>query len=154
MTEVDEIIERVGSEEDRIVQILQAIQEKHRYLPAEALRRVTEITKITPARLYGVATFYSQFRLTPVGRYTIRVCHGTACYVRGAKLITEAIRKDLRIQEGSDTDPRRIFTVEEVACIGCCSLAPCMMIEDVTYGHLGPQNVAGAMKHFLKEHGD
>lgn len=149
--EVDEIVRRVGTSSGSVMRILQAIQGRYRYLPREALRRVCETTEITPAQITGVSTFYSQFRHTPVGKHMIRVCCGTACYVRGAELITDAIRRCLNIEEDSDTDPDRLFTVEKVACLGCCSLAPCMMIGEITYGHLTPQNVQKAVESFLKE---
>lgn len=152
LEDIDAIVDRYGTDESQVVHILQAIQRRYRYLPREALRRVCAISRITPAQIAGVSTFYNQFRHEPVGRYTIRVCHGTACYVRGAEQITEALRKSLRIEEGADTDPDRLFTVEKVACIGCCSLAPCMLIEDVTYGHLAPQTVHRAYERFLKDH--
>jgi NADH:ubiquinone oxidoreductase subunit E len=154
LEEVDRIVERVGREERHVIEILQEIQRRFRYLPEGALRRVCEITDITPSRIMGVSTFYSEFRHRPVGKYVIRVCHGTACYVRGAEQITDAVRRYLHIQEGNDTDPERLFTVQEVACLGCCSLAPCMMIEDVTYGHLTPQNVEEAIESFLEEFGE
>jgi NADH:ubiquinone oxidoreductase subunit E len=154
LAEVDRLVHENGGGDAHVIRILQAIQRRWRYLPQEALRRVCETTAITPARIAGVSTFYTQFRHRPVGRYMIRVCHGTACYVRGAERITEAIRKYLHIEEGDDTDPHRIFTVENVNCIGCCSLAPCMLIEDVTYGHLTPQNVHRACERFLKDFGE
>jgi NADH:ubiquinone oxidoreductase subunit E len=153
LVEVDRIVERVGRERNHVIEILQEIQRRFRYLPEAALRRVCEITDITPSRITGVSTFYSEFRHRPVGKYIIRVCHGTACYVRGAERISDAIRRCLHIEEGDDTDPERLFTLEEVACLGCCSLAPCMMIEDVTYGHLTPQNVEEAIESFLEEFG-
>ncbi len=153
LKEVDLIVERVGREEDRVIEILQEIQRRFRYLPEAALRRVCEISDITPSRIMGVSTFYSEFRHRPVGKYIIRVCHGTACYVRGAERISDAIRRRLHIEEGDDTDPGRLFTIQEVACLGCCSLAPCMMIEDVTYGHLTPQNVEEAIESFLEDFG-
>jgi NADH:ubiquinone oxidoreductase subunit E len=152
--DVDEIVRREGGDGAHVIQILQAIQKRYRYLPREALRHVCEVTTITPAQITGVSTFYTQFRHEPVGRYIIRVCHGTACYVRGAERITEALRNQLGIDEGLDTDPQRLFTVEKVNCIGCCSLAPCMMIESVTYGHLSPQNVHRACDRFLKDYGE
>lgn len=154
LMEVDAIVERIGRAEKNVIEILQEIQRRFRYLPEEALRRVCEITEITPSRIMGVSTFYSEFRHKPVGRYIIRVCHGTACYVRGSVQITDALKRFLKIEEGSDTDPERLFTVQEVACLGCCSLAPCLMIEDVTYGHLTPQTVNEVVENFLEEFGE
>lgn len=150
LEEIDEIIEELGGDRGKALPILQRVQEKYRYLPELALRRVCERTAITPAQITGLATFYSQFRLAPVGKYTIRLCFGTACYVRGAERIAEAISNYLNIEPGSDTDPNRLFTVQNVACLGCCSLAPCMMIEEMTYGHLSPMNVKDAIEDFLQ----
>ncbi len=154
LAEVDEIVRRVGSGPERLVELLRAIQERYRWLPGAALERVCETTAITPARIAGVSTFYSGFRHRPVGRHVVRVCFGTACYVRGAEQIAEALHRYLKIEEGSDTDPERLFTVERVACLGCCSLAPCLEVEGVTYGRLTPGTAPKALRDFLEEHGE
>lgn len=151
-SQVDEIVEREGPSRRRVVAILRAIQSRYGWLPREALRRVTDITEITPAEITGVSTFYSQFRHRPVGRHIVRVCHGTACYVLGADRITDSIRRSLGLEGEEDTDRERLFTVEKVACLGCCSLAPCLMIDDVTYGHLTPQTAPEALEGFLDEY--
>jgi len=149
LDEIDRIVREVGGRPENVVAILHRIQEKYRYLPDIAMRRVCEVSEITPAHIAGVSTFYSQFRHEPVGKYMIRICFGTACYVLGAERIEAAIRKFLAMEEDSDTDPERLFTIQRVACIGCCSLAPCLMIEDVTYGHLTPQNAHESVENFL-----
>ncbi|MEW6358978.1 MAG: NAD(P)H-dependent oxidoreductase subunit E [Planctomycetota bacterium] len=154
LCEIDEIVARIGGKAKDTLNILLSIQEKYRYLPQEALRRVCEITEITPARITGVSTFYSQFRHKPVGKHIIRVCHGTACYVLGAERITDAVRKYLDIEDEEDTDADRLFTVQKVACLGCCSLAPCLMIDDITYGHLTPQNTHRAIANFVRDYGE
>ena len=155
LAEVDEIagsIETIETRAERLVPVLQAIQGRFRYLPPEAMARLGELTGLSLARIVGVASFFSQFRFTPLGRHLIKVCCGTACYVRGAEEITGAILRHLGIPEGSDTDEGRIFTVEKVACLGCCSLAPCMLVDDVTYGHLTPKTAPEAVEDFLKQH--
>ena len=149
---VDQIVQAHGRAPHAVVPILQAIQARFGYLPARALRRVCERTEITPSRIAGVSTFYRGFRHRPVGRHRIRVCHGTACHVAGAVEITESIRRHLGIEGDDDTDAERIFTVEKVACLGCCSLAPCLQIEDVTYGRLTPRSAPRAVERFRKEH--
>jgi len=154
LCEIDEIVDAIGGKTRDTLTILLSIQGKYRYLPQEALRRVCEITEITPARIMGVSTFYSQFRHKPVGKHIIKVCHGTACYVLGAERITDSVRKCLAIEEEEDTDADRLFTVENVACLGCCSLAPCLMIDDITYGHLTPQNTYKTIENFLKDYGE
>lgn len=152
---VDAIIEERGGDPSLVIPLLQAIQERFRYLPEEALERVCEITEITRPQIAGVSTFYGQFRHKPMGRHLIQVCHGTACHVAGAPRITDAIRRSLGIEdEEEDTDPDRMFTVEKVACIGCCSLAPCLMIDGVTYGHLTVRTAPLTPKKFLKEYGE
>jgi NADH:ubiquinone oxidoreductase subunit E len=135
---VDDLVERFGRGREAAIPILQAIQTHHRYLPDEALHRVCELTEITPAQIAGTSTFYAQFRRSPVGRHVVRVCHGTACHVAGAEHITQELRRHLEIAPGEDTDPSRLFTIDSVACLGCCSLAPVMMVEEETTGHLTP----------------
>jgi NADH:ubiquinone oxidoreductase subunit E len=135
---IDGLIDRFGRDREAAIPILQAIQSHFRYLPDEALRHVCEHTEITPAQIAGTSSFYSQFRRSPVGRHVVRVCHGTACHVAGAEQITEELRRHLDIPPGEDTDSQRLFTLDKVACVGCCSLAPVMMIEEDTAGRLTP----------------
>lgn len=142
---VNEVVAREGTGAEAAISILQAIQEHYRYLPDEALRRVCELTEITPAQIAGTSTFYSRFRRGPVGKHIVRVCHGTACHVKGARQISEQLRRDLAIPEGSDTDPQRLFTLEEVACLGCCSLAPVLMVDEHTAGGLTPATARDAL---------
>ena len=152
LAEVDEIVACYGREPQAVVAVLQAIQRRFGYLPPRALRRVCETSDITPARITGVSTFYRQFRHRPVGRHRVRVCHGTACHVAGAVDITESIRRHLHIEGDEDTDAKRVFTVEKVACLGCCSLAPCLQIDGITYGRLTPQSAPRAVERFRKEY--
>lgn len=142
---VDELVARLGTAAESAIAILQAIQDHYRYLPDEALLRVCELTEITPAQIAGTSSFYSRFRRGPVGEHIVRVCHGTACHVSGARQITEQLRRDLEIPEGSDTDPHRVFTLEEVACLGCCSLAPVLMVDNHTAGKLTPASARAAL---------
>jgi NADH:ubiquinone oxidoreductase subunit E len=142
---VDELVEKLGRGREAAIPILQAIQSHYRYLPDEALTRVCERTEITPAQIAGTSSFYAQFRRSPVGRHVVRVCHGTACHVAGAEHITQELRRHLEIPPGEDTDPRRRFTLDAVACLGCCSLAPVMMIEEETAGHLTPASARQAL---------
>ncbi len=116
-----------------------------RYLPEDALRRVCEITEITPADITGVATFYDQFRFEPMGRNVLRVCHGTACHVKGSAALQNAIDDHLGIPAGRDTDPEGRYTVQKVACFGCCTLAPVVQSEHATFGNLTPASVGGLL---------
>jgi NADH-quinone oxidoreductase subunit E len=127
-----------------LITILQKTQDIYGYLPVDAINYISDVTGIKPAKIYGVATFYAQFRLQPVGKYLIMLCQGTACHVNGSELIEEAINEFLGIKDGETTEDG-LFTLNNVACLGCCSLAPVMMIrsseEDETYGNLTKDSV-------------
>lgn len=150
LTFVDEAVRRIGGSKDKVLELLQALQGHYGYLPGEALERVCEITDITPSAITGISTFYDQFRHTPCGEHTIRVCVGTACHVKGASQVYDAFLRYLNIPEGEDTDEDGRFTVEKVACLGCCTLAPAVQIGDVTYGHLTSDTVGGVVEDFLR----
>jgi len=145
----DEFLDLFGRDRSAVIPVLQAIQNRYNYLPEPILRRVCEISRIRPADIEGVATFYAQFRFTPAGRHRIKVCIGTACHVKGAEKIFDAFKYQLSIPEQEDTDKQRLFTVDKVACLGCCMLAPAVQIDDVTYGYLDTQKVAGVVQDFL-----
>ena len=149
LTCVDQIVQRLGGRADSLIPILRAIQGHYRYLPPEALKRVAELTDIAAATIAGVSTFYGQFRREPVGRRVVRVCHGTACHVKGAQRVQESLERRLKIAPGRDTDADGQFTIEKVACLGCCTLAPVVQIDGVTYGNLSPLQVNEAMDDFL-----
>ncbi|HOX39415.1 MAG TPA: NAD(P)H-dependent oxidoreductase subunit E [Candidatus Brocadiia bacterium] len=148
---VDRIVSDIGGRKCDAIPILQAIQKEFRYLPGEALKRVCEISEITPAQIAGVSTFYSQFRHLPMGAHLVSVCHGTACHVAGAEAVTESVRRHLGLGDDTDTDSDRIFTVQKVGCLGCCSIAPVMQIDDRTYGYLSRENAPRVLEKFLKE---
>ncbi len=151
LTFVGRTVERIGTGAEKVLPILQAIQAEFGYLPREALERVCQLTDITPASIVGVSTFYSQFRHRPAGRHTIRVCIGTACHVKGGQQIYDAFKRHLSIPEQEDTDAQKMFTVEKVACLGCCMLAPAIQIDDITYGHLSGQKVPAVLRDFLEQ---
>jgi len=151
LTFVDQAVEKIGTGREKVLEILQAVQGHFRYLPDEALQRVCELTEITPASITGVSTFYDQFRHRPAGRHIIRVCIGTACHVKGGGQIYDAFKRHLGIPEPEDTDPEKLFTVEKVACLGCCMLAPAIQIDDITYGHLTAERVPPVLRDFLEQ---
>lgn len=151
LTFVDQIIVRHGTRSDAVIPILQAIQEHYRYLPQESLERVCQLTEITPATITGVATFYTQFRHRPVGKHIIRICHGTACHVKGSGIVQDALERHLGIAKDNDTDYDGLFTIEKVACLGCCTLAPVVQIDGITYGHVAPASVAEVISDFLDQ---
>jgi len=148
---VDAIVAKQGRDHEAAVPILQAIQAHYGYLPDEALQRVCELTEIEPSQIAGVSAFYARFRRSPVGEHVVKVCHGTACHVTGARQITEEIRRHLKIAPEEDTDPERLFTVDRVACLGCCSLAPVMMIDEQTVGRLTPGSACAALDALRQE---
>lgn len=141
-SKVDAMIERVGSGTEMAIPLLQAVQEEFRYIPVDIIEHIASCTEMTETGLYGVATFYSQFRLKPVGEKIIKVCHGTACHVAGAEGITEAFEKRLGIKDGETTADGK-YTLESVACLGCCSLAPVVAIDDEIVAHVDRSAVAG-----------
>lgn len=121
--------------ESELIPILQQVQEEFGYLPGEAIVEIARFISVPESRVYSVATFYAQFRFTPIGRNRVMACRGTACHVRGGPRILEELEKQLGIKEG-ETTPDMQFSLETVACIGACGLAPTMMINKSTYGHL------------------
>lgn len=134
-------LEKFRGKKGITIPALQCIQDTYGYLPANVLEQASILLGIPLSDFYGVATFYAQFRFTPMGKYVIKVCHGTACHVQNANAITEALEEALDIKDGQTT-PDGLFTLESVACLGCCSLAPVMMINNKTYGKLTRQSCA------------
>ena len=150
---VDEILASEGRRPDSVIPILQALQTHYHYLPDAALRRVCDATSITPAQIAGVASFYGQFRLKPTGEHVIRVCEGTACHVSGADEVRTEFRRCLGLGEHADTDPTGRFTVDRVACIGSCSLAPVVTIDDRTYAHVSALSASRLLQDFVNGNG-
>ncbi|OPZ65399.1 MAG: NADP-reducing hydrogenase subunit HndA [Firmicutes bacterium ADurb.Bin506] len=136
---VSKIIGRHGKGQQELVPILQEVQAEYRYLPEEILSHISTAMGIPPATVYGVATFYAQFSLEPKGKYVIRVCDGTACHVRHSMPIYEAIRKKTGLRGKRITSADGLFTVETVACVGACGLAPVITINDEVYAQMTPE---------------
>ena len=137
----DAIIDRIGSERRHIIPLLQALQDEFSYLPSDALERVYERTEIDRAQMISVATFYAQFRMIPYGRHTIKVCCGTACHVKGANTVYDAFKRELGIGDDTITTADREYSIEKIACLGCCALAPVVQIDNKIYGHVQPGRV-------------
>ena len=154
LKDIDAIVQERGSGQRAVIPVLQAIQEKYNYLPEEALRRVCETTDITPAQIVGVASFYHQFRFKPAGKHMIKVCVGTACHVKGAVQVYDAVKRELGLDPDEDTTESGTYTVEKVNCLGCCTLAPVVQIDQVTYGHVSTSKVASVLADFEKQKGD
>ncbi len=150
---VGKIIERRGTKKDAVIPILQDIQQEYNYLPSEAIEYVCRNTDISLSRIYGISTFYSQFRHKPVGKHIIKVCVGTACHVKGAMRVYDAFKRELKIDENEDTDNSGTFTVDKVACLGCCTIAPVVQIDDITFGHVEPAKTKEILNEFLNNAG-
>ena len=149
---VEEVVKYTGRESDKVILILQEVQKKLNWLPSEALKYICEITDITLGQISGVSTFYSQFRHLPVGQHTIKICAGTACHVKGSPLISDAFKRVLKIDDTRNASPDNLFSIEEVACLGCCTLAPVVQIDGKTYGHVKPTQVDEIINDFLNSH--
>jgi NADH-quinone oxidoreductase subunit E len=149
--ELDAILSKYKDRHGALIPLLQEVQHLEGYLRQETLKYVSEQTGISAAEIFGVATFYSMFRLKPQGKFIIRVCKGTACHVSGANSILTAVREHLKLDGKEDTTADAQFTVMEVACLGCCSLAPVIMIGDQTFGQLTPDKLPGVIAKFAEQ---
>lgn len=133
--------------EGAIIPLLQRLQDAYGYLPQPVIAETASRTGLPLSRIYGVATFYSQFRMSPSGRHTIRCCRGTACHVRGSKDVADALEHELGVADGGTTEDRR-FTLETVACLGTCFLAPVLMVDDDYYGSMAPGLIGKVLKSY------
>ena len=142
-----EILDDFSAQEKYLIPVLQEAQEEYGYLPKDVLREISGFLELSFSQVYGVATFYSQFHLEPRGENIIRVCMGTACHVRGGEKILEKIKEELGVDDGETTEDLE-FTLESVACIGACGLAPVIMINDDTHGRLTPEQVPEILEKY------
>ncbi|MFZ5939196.1 MAG: NAD(P)H-dependent oxidoreductase subunit E [Bacteroidota bacterium] len=149
--DIKKIIDETGSEQKNLIPLLQAVQKEYNYLPEDVLGTLSELTGISAAQIIGVASFYSRFRFKPAGSHMIKVCVGTACHVKGAVQVHDAILRHFKLKEGQDTDPEGRYTIEKVNCLGCCTLAPVVQIDNVTYGHVATGQIAGIIEDFEKQ---
>jgi len=147
MGKVEQIIKKWNSDPDFVIEMMQDIQDEFRYIPREALETMTLQIKVPLAQLYHIATFYKSFSLTPRGKFEIQVCTGTACHVKGAPLIIDAFKRELNIELGETTKDGK-FTLDEVRCLGCCSLAPVVMINDDIYGDFTSAKIKKVLKKY------
>ncbi|MBQ2759171.1 MAG: NADH-quinone oxidoreductase subunit NuoE [Clostridia bacterium] len=145
LTLLNDVLKEFASVRGSLITILQKAQEIYGYLPVDVIYYLAEKTGNTPAKVMGVATFYTQFRLTPVGKNLIMLCKGTACHVNGADAVEKAICDYLEIKDG-ETSADGLFSLKTVACLGCCSLSPVMMINEDTYGSLTPAKAVEILK--------
>ena len=149
---LEDVLASYANVKGSLITILQKTQEIYGYIPIDAVYHIAERTGSTPAKVLGVATFYSQFRFQAVGKYLIMICKGTACYVNGAERIIEAVSEELGIGDNQTTEDG-LFSLSLVSCLGCCSLAPVMMINEDTYGSLTPDKVKKILRDIREKEG-
>ena len=152
LTLLKDVLDHYADVKGSLITILQKTQEIYGYIPTDAVYHIAERTGLTPAKIMGVATFYSQFRFQAVGKYLIMICKGTACYVNGAERIIEAVSEELGIGDNQTTEDG-LFSLSLVSCLGCCSLAPVMMINEDTYGSLTPDKVKKILRDIREKEG-
>jgi NADH-quinone oxidoreductase subunit E len=146
-TKIQAIVDRYEGDKGQLVSILQDIQTEYYYLPKEALEEVVKLLNVPMSQVYGVATFFKAFSLTPRGRHLIKVCLGTACYVRGANRVVDKMELDLGIKRKETTKDLR-FTLETVNCVGCCALGPMVMIDDKYHGQMSSDKVSSLLAKY------
>lgn len=149
---IKDVLDEYADVPGSLITILQQAQEVYGYLPKDVIYHIADRIGSTPAEVMGVATFYSQFRLTPIGKYLIMSCQGTACHVNGSERVSEAVSEYLNIKNGETTEDG-LFTLENVACLGCCSLAPVIMINGEAYGNLTPDKAIAVLKDIQAKEG-
>jgi len=145
-----EIVKKHGRDKTSLIAVLQDIQETYNYLPKEALSAVGEQLDIPASRIYEVATFYNTFSLNPRGQYLVEVCAGTACHVQGAFNLMDRLKRDLNIERG-ETTKDNMFTLEEVRCLGCCSLAPVVRIGGNIHPYLTQDEIPRILRNYKKQ---
>ena len=150
--DIDEELKDYPRERKSLIPILQKVQSDHGYLPRDIMEGIGDYLEIPPSKVYSVATFYAQFRFEPLGEHLVKICHGTACHVKGADIVTDTVGSELGVGMGETTDDGQ-FTVERVACLGCCSLAPAMMIDDTVYGNLTRDKIKKVLSEYRGEEG-
>ena len=147
VSRIDPILQKYTNQAGALIPVLQEVQAVYGYLPEDALKRVGQTLHVPMSRIYGVVTFYAQFYLTPRGQHTIKCCQGTACHVRGGKGVLEALERELKVAPGQTTGDLK-FSLETVACVGTCFLAPVMMIGEDYYGKLTPNTAVKAVRKY------
>ena len=149
---LDEIIQSYGAKKSYLIAMLQKVQEIYKYLPEDAMTYIgSKIEGLSPATVFGVATFYAQFSLEPKGKYEIKVCDGTACHVRGSMPVLEAVKRKIKLQDGKMTTDNGLFSLETVSCLGACSLAPAIVINEKIYPKMTEEAVEIIIDTLLKE---
>ena len=139
--QTDKILESFNYDASKLIPILQQVQDIYRYLPEDVMRHIAGKLHISPAKVFGVATFFAHFAITPKGKHIVKVCNGTACHVKGASPIITAVKNKLKLTGNKETTDDGLFTLECVSCLGACGLAPVMVIDDTVHGQMTPEKV-------------
>ena len=134
----------------KLIPILQKVQDAYHFLPEDVMRFIANELGISPAKVFGVATFFAHFAITPKGKHIIRVCNGTACHVKGSAGIIDAVKKKLKLKDGQETTEDLLFTLECVSCLGACGLAPVMVVDDVVHGQVTPAKAEEFIDEVIK----
>ncbi len=135
---VDKILKQQGCDPAKLIPILQQVQDLYRYLPEDVMRHIADKLEISPAKVFGVATFFAHFAITPKGKHIIKVCNGTACHVKGSSFVINTVKDKLKLKDGQDTTEDGLFTLECVSCLGACGLAPVMVLDETVHGQITP----------------
>ena len=145
-----QILTDYGYDSTKLIPILQKVQDAYHYLPEDVMRYIANELKISPAKVFGVATFFAHFSTTPKGKHIIKVCNGTACHVKGSASIINAVKTKLKLKEGQETTEDMLFTLECVSCLGACGLAPVMVIDDTVHGQMTADKAAALIDEIVK----
>lgn len=148
---VIKVLDRYDRDASRLIPILQAVQEEYRYLPEEIMTYVATALDISPAQVFGVATFYGHFSLAPKGKYVIKICDGTACHVKGSSKLIEALTEELKLEGKAKTTADMLFTLETVSCLGACGLAPVLVIGEEVHGLVSPAEARAIVAEIRKK---
>jgi len=147
LTLLDGLLKKYSGKPGSMISLLQGTQEMYHYVPVSAIKKIAKEANLSESDIFGVVTFYSQFRLYPVGKNIIKVCHGTACHVQNAPDITNALMVELNVEDGKTTEDR-LFTLESVSCLGCCGLAPVITVNEDVYGKLKRADIPKIIQHY------
>ena len=150
-TKICDIVDHYKRDRSKLIPILQKVQDEYRYLPEEVLTFVATSLNIPPSTVYGVATFYAHFTLSPRGKYIIRICDGTACHVKGSNILLETLQKKLNLTNKNNTTSDMLFTLETVSCLGACGLAPVMVINDAVHGQVTKEKAVKLIDEIIEK---
>ena len=145
-----QILKENNYDSAKLIPILQKVQDAYHFLPEDVMRYIANELKISPAKVFGVATFFAHFAITPKGKHIIRVCNGTACHVKGSAGIIDAVKKKLKLKDGQETTEDLLFTLECVSCLGACGLAPVMVVDEVVHGQVTPAKAEEFIDEVIK----